>query len=48
LYEDAMNAFSRAIAIDGEAQSYSHRGLTFFKLGKEEEAIKDFNMAIEK
>lgn len=46
-YEEALLAFSRAI-IDSEPEVYSHRGITFFMLGKYEEALNDFHMAISK
>jgi len=47
-FEEALFVFSRAISIDSEPAHYSHRGITFFKLGKYEEALNDFHMAISK
>lgn len=47
-YEEALFVFSRAISIDSEPAHYSHRGITLFKLGKYEDALNDFHMAISK
>lgn len=40
--------FSRAISNEGDPAYLSHRGLTFFKLNRTDEAIVDFNNAIGK
>jgi hypothetical protein len=41
-------SFTRAISNGDEASHYSHRGLTYFKLGKTDESLIDFNIAIDK
>lgn len=48
IFEEALFVFSRAISIDSEPSHYAHRGTTFFEMGKCEEALNDFHMAIEK
>ena len=47
-FEEALLVFTKAISIDSEPHHYSHRGLTFFQLGKLNEAMNDFHMAISK
>ena len=48
MYEEAIHAFSRAIQNDAEPHHYSHRGLAYYKVGRNEEALIEFNCAIEK
>lgn len=45
--EDAMNAFNRAIQLDGDSLEYHARGQCFQKMKKHPEAVNDFTKALE-
>ena len=46
-FRDAMDAFSKAIEIKPNAVHYNNRGLANYYINLKEEAVKDFNKALE-